>query len=103
SAEASYPLYQRILFGMHSISEYLFRFLAPVKLYYFYFFPIKSGDSLPWYYWGYLLILLCVGLFVVHHYRRNNKLVLFGLLFFVINVLLVLHIIPMPREMITAD
>lgn len=100
---SGYPFYQRVVFGMHSLSEYLFRFLAPVKLYYFYFFPSAPGESLPWYYWGYLLIMLCIGLFVWHHYKRNNKLILFGLLFFLINIILVLHLLPMPREMITAD
>lgn len=102
-SSSGYSFYQRAFFGMHSLSEYLFRFLAPVKLYYFYFFPIAPGESLPWYYWGYPLILLCIGLFIVHHYRRNNKLVLFGLLFFLINIVLVLHILPMPRQTITAD
>ncbi|TKG93348.1 hypothetical protein EYV94_16480 [Puteibacter caeruleilacunae] len=99
----TYPLYQRLLFGMSSFMEYIFRFIAPVKLYYFYFFPIEIGENLPAYYWGYpVLILICV-FFVLSQYERGNRLVLFGIMLFVINLLLVLHIVPMPRKMITAD
>jgi len=99
----TYPIYQRLIFSMSSLMEYIFRFIAPVKLYYFYFFPIEIGETLPLYYWGYpLLTLICV-LFVWHNYTRNNRLVIFGFLLFVINILLVVHIVPMPRKMITAD
>jgi hypothetical protein len=99
----TYPLYQRLIFSMSSFMEYIFRFIAPVKLYYFYFFPIEIGETLPLYYWGYpLLTFICV-LFIWHNYRRNNRIVIFGFLLFAINILLVLHLIPMPRKMITAD
>lgn len=40
---------------------------------------------------------------MVDMYRSKMYLPFFGLTFFVINILLVLHILPMPRTMITAD
>lgn len=99
----TYPLSQRLLFGMSSFMDYLFRFLAPVKLFYLYFFPVSAGEKLPLYYWGYpLLVLICIA-FVVYNYNRNNRLVVFGFWLFLINILLVLHFIPMPRYAITAD
>jgi len=99
----TYPFHQRLLFGMSSLMDYLFRFIAPVKLYYFYFFPINHGESLPVYFLIYpVLVVICV-LFVWNSYRRNNRLVVFGSLLFFINIVLVLHVIPMPRAMITAD
>jgi protein O-mannosyl-transferase len=101
--ENTYPLYQRAMFGMSSFMEYLFRFITPVKLYYYYFFPIVVGEKLPLYYWGMPLLVLICGAFVYDNYRKGNKIVVFGFLVFIINLLLVLHIIPMPRNFITAD
>ena len=98
-----YPVYQRAILGMHSLMEYLFRAIAPVRLYFVYFFPMQIGESLPWYYWVYPVMTLIVVAFVWHNIRRNNKLVLFGTLLFMVNMLLVLHILPMPRPTITAD
>ncbi len=99
----TYPLYQRMMFGMSSFMDYIFRFIAPVKLYYFYFFPIEKGETLPLFYWIYPLLVLITVAFVWLNYKRNNRIVIFGFLLFLINIVLVLHIVPMPRKMITAD
>jgi hypothetical protein len=101
--DVEYPFYQRFIFGMHSFVEYIFRFLAPAKLYFFHPFPISPGESLPLYYWGYLVLVGIIGYFVWDNYRKGNQLVVFGFLFFLINLLLVLHIIPLPRPVISAD
>ncbi|WP_223883311.1 hypothetical protein, partial [Arenibacter lacus] len=101
--EETYPIHQRLLFGMHSMVEYVFRSIAPVKLYYHYFYPIEIGEKLPWFFWGYLVLTIIIVGFIWSYYKRKNKLVLFGFALFIINILLVLHILPMPRKMITAD
>ncbi|WP_192348903.1 hypothetical protein [Algoriphagus sp. Y33] len=98
-----YPFYQRLVFGFYSITEYIFRFLAPVKLYFFHPYPISLGDSLPLHYYGYIVLAGIIGYFVWDHYSKGNKIVVVGFLFFLINLLLVLHIIPLPRTVITAD
>ncbi|MFA8436941.1 MAG: hypothetical protein ACEPOZ_20730 [Marinifilaceae bacterium] len=99
----TYPFDQRLFFGCHSLVQYIFRFLAPIKLNYFYCYPIEVGDVIPFYYWIYPLLVLIIFLFTWYNYKQKNQLVVFGVLFFLINLLLVLHIIPMPRKMITAD
>ncbi|MCE7054762.1 hypothetical protein LZF95_08765 [Algoriphagus sp. AGSA1] len=98
-----YPVYQRLVFGLYSITEYIFRFLAPVKLYFFHPFPISPGEALPLYYFGYILLAGIIGYYNWGYYRKGNRLVVVGFLFFLINLLLVLHIIPLPRTVITAD
>ena len=98
-----HPLYQRLVFGFYSISEYIFRFLAPVKMYFLHPFPISPGESLPLYYYAYILLVGIIVYFVWDNYRKENKLIVFGFLFFLINLILVLHIIPLPRTVITAD
>ena len=99
----AYPLGQRLVFGAHSIVVYVFRFLAPVKMYYFYFYPMMQGEPLPAMYWSYPVLLAILVWFGVEQYRRGNRLTVFGLLFFTVNLLLVIHLLPMPRRMITAD
>ncbi|MEB2782488.1 hypothetical protein U3A58_19015 [Algoriphagus sp. C2-6-M1] len=98
-----YPFYQRLVFGLYSITEYIFRFLAPVKLYFFHPFPISPGESLPLYFYGYIILVGIIGYFIWDNFRKGNKIVVVGFLFFFINLLLVLHIIPLPRTVITAD
>jgi protein O-mannosyl-transferase len=101
--EAGYPIYQRVVFAFYSLVEYVFRFLAPAKLYFFHPYPMSPGDVLPLYYWGYLLLAGIIGYFVWEQHQKGNSIVLFGFLFFLINLILVLHIIPLPRPVITAD
>jgi len=101
--EAGYPFYQRIVFAFYSLVEYVFRFLAPAKLYFFHPYPMTPGEALPLYYWGYLPLAGIIGYFVWDQYRNGNSIVLIGFLFFLVNLVLVLHIIPLPRPVITAD
>ncbi|WP_439483305.1 hypothetical protein [Cyclobacterium plantarum] len=98
-----YPFHQRLVFTMFSLSEYIFRFLAPVKLYFFHPFPVSAGEPLPLYYWGYIPVVSIIGYYVWDQYQKGNRLVVFGFLFFLFNLLLVLHIVPLPRPVITAD
>ncbi|MDO8967022.1 MAG: hypothetical protein Q8S14_20705 [Algoriphagus sp.] len=101
--EAGYPMYHRIAFAFHSLVEYVFRFLAPAKLYFFHPYPMSPGEALPLHYWGYILLAGIIGYFVWEQYKKGNSIVVFGFLFFLVNLTLVLHIIPLPRPVITAD
>lgn len=99
----AYPFHQRLVFGAHSLVQYIFRFLAPVRLYYWYFYPMTVGGELPFSYWAYPLLAGIVLLFVWSLWRDRNHLPVFGFAFFTVNLVLALHIIPMPRATITAD
>lgn len=99
----AYPFSQRIFIGAHSFVMYIYRFLAPVKLYYYYFYPMAPGDAVPAAYGIYLLLSLLVFIFFIYHFRHKNKVLATGFLFFLVNILLVLHVLPMPRGYATAD
>jgi len=99
----TYPWYDRLIFGSHSLIVYMIRFFAPVNLLYFYGIPIVVGESIPWIYYGYFVLAMFFLAYLIDLFRRKKYVPFFGLLFFVINILLVLHIIPMPRTMIMAD
>ncbi|MEI7896723.1 MAG: tetratricopeptide repeat protein [bacterium] len=76
-----------------SFISYLFKALIPVNLSAIYPYPPELGQLLPAVYY---LAILCVGLVVLFAWysRKWGKEVLFGFLFFVITIILVLQIIP---------
>lgn len=99
--EITYPLYQRLTFACFALIEYITKSLFPVKLNFFYPFPIVLGEELPLKFYIYpVLILLLTGWILVY---RKNKYLIFGLLIFIINLLLSIHIINMSRHSIIAD
>ncbi len=101
--EDAFPWEQRLVFGSYSLVVYLIRFIIPAKLLFYYGFPILAGEALPWTYYVFVSAALFVLMYLIDLYRQRKWAPFFGLLFFLINILLVLHIIPMPRAMITAD
>jgi len=100
-AEAIYPFWQRILFALYSISEYLTKWFFPYKLLYYYPFPSAVGDALPMWLFAYPVLLPTI--IIVFWKYISHWAVAFGLLFFLLHVSLMLHIIPMDRPTITAD
>jgi len=103
SEDSSFPFYQRIIFGFYSFIEYVFRFLVPSKFYFLNPFPITPGDSLPFYFYGYLLLTIIVCFYIFINIKKSKYIVLYGFLFFLLNLILVLHIFPLPRTIVTAD
>lgn len=99
----SYPLGQRLLFANYSLWEYVIKLVAPHNLSYFYFFPMEPGEPIPVRFWFYPV---ATGVFVwlLYEYRHKiNRVYLFGGLFFLINIALVLHVLSTPRAAIIAD
>lgn len=99
----SYPLGHRLLFTNYSFWEYLIKLTVPQNFSFFYFFPMDPGHTIPFRFWLYPLAsgVLC---WVLIEYRyKINSIVLFGGLFFLINIVLVLHVLPAPRATIISD
>lgn len=97
-----YTVFQRFLFGSYSLFEYITKSIIPFNLSYLYPFPILKGSteiSIRFYFYP----LLIMGLMLCLLYFRKNKILIFGCLFFIIHLLLVLHIIPIHRYGIIAD
>lgn len=102
SEAVSYTAIQRLLFGCYSLFEYLTKSLFPINLNYLYPFPILQGSSaMPIRF--YVYPVLVAGLSGVLYSFRKNRLLIFGSLFFIIHLLLSLHIVAMPRLGIVAD
>ena len=89
----SYDFIQRIALGCYALITYLWKAVAPAQQCCFYPYPPKVGGALPASYYVYPLIVAAV-IFVVFWFGRKSKVVVFGSLFFLINIALLLQFIP---------
>lgn len=94
----AYPVYERIGFAGYAIMQYAYRYIVPLNLSVIYPYP---QDKLVSALIGYIIILVlmftCYKLYATKRYS-----VLTGLLFFLVNLLLVLQFVPF-GEVLTAD
>jgi hypothetical protein len=98
-----YPLSQRALLANFSFIEYINKIFLPVKLSQFYNFPMEVGAVLPLKYWFYPILMIFLFGFIFRSYISRNRLAVFAFLFFLINITLALHIIPLARKALIAD
>jgi hypothetical protein len=84
-----FPLWTRLFFACYGVMIYFFRFFVPYPLSAFHPFP--SSDHLGWP----VLIspVFILALLAFLWYQRKNKIVVFGFLFYAVNLLLVLQIV----------
>ena len=99
--QLEYSMWQRILFCGYALYEYFVKTVFPLNLMYMYPFPILPAEKMPLTMYVYP-IFITAALFLVYMMRRNRMLV-FGTLFFVIHLLVALHIISISRYVIVAD
>jgi protein O-mannosyl-transferase len=93
----SYPLWSRPLFGCYVLMIYFLRFFVPYPLSNFH--PYPSTAHLP------LEIILSpffvIALFGFLWLKRKNKIIVFGLSFFIINLLLVLQVVAIGSSLVS--
>lgn len=98
--ELIYSLPERLFLGCYALFEYLTKCLFPFKLSYLYPFPMLPGESIPLRLWLYPIILVVV-VYCIYLLRKNT--ILFASTFFLIHILVALHIISISRFTVTAD
>ena len=96
-----FPMWQRLVFASYSITEYLTKLIVPTNLMYIYPFPMTPGAPLPHRFLIYPVIFAALAGAAI--YYRKYKLMVFGALFFLLNLALTLHIISMSRISIVSD
>ncbi|WP_336527677.1 hypothetical protein [Bacteroides acidifaciens] len=96
-----YTIVDRFIFLCYSVFKYLLISAIPFKLSYLYPFPFQVGEKIPMALWIYPFVILFIG-YVIYLYRRKTLLV-FCTLFFILHLLPVLHVIPLPRYVVAAD
>jgi len=84
-----FSITDRLFFACYVLMTYFLRFFIPYPLSAFHPFPITNFAGWP----IYLSPIFVVALLIAFWFLRKNKVVVFGILFYVINLLLVLQII----------
>jgi len=97
-----YALYQRVILSSYTLSEYFTKTLLPVNISYLYPFPLQIGDPVPVYLWIYPVAVVFMA-YAYYKLQARNVWLNFGLLFFIIHVILVINILSLARFSIVAD
>ncbi len=93
-SSTQYNYLDHILFSCYGILNYLVKLLIPINLSCFYAYPAKENGMYPLFFYMAPLLLLAI-VFVLYKLQLlKKKEVLFGLLFFVITILLVIQLLP---------
>ncbi len=94
------PVMKRVLVGCYSFMFYTIRFFAPVRLSAFYPYPASLPGALPP---TYLLApVICAVTAGLAYLGRRSKVIIFGFFFFLVNIVFILHFVPVGRT-VTAD
>lgn len=90
----------RIFLVSYAIVFYLFKLFVPVKLSVMHYYPAKVGGFLPLYY--YLMPLVIIALiYLIYKIKTGKRIFIFGTLFFLITISVVLQIIPVGGSVVS--
>jgi len=96
-----YPLWQRAILGCYSLFEYITKLVVPYNLLYIYPFPITIGEPVPAWMLLYPSLIIIIVLTLWKYISKWPAAC--GLIFFLIHIVITLHIIPLSRFAIVAD
>lgn len=97
-----FNLGERILFASYALGSYFTKLTMPFNLSFFYTYPVKG--AVPAYYYIYAILFLAVLSLLFNAIRRDNRVVVFGILFFLINIgLTIFTQVLSVRDVIMAD
>jgi tetratricopeptide (TPR) repeat protein len=92
--DVSFTPFERIAIAGYNVCTYLWKAVIPVGMCNFYPYPLKeANDTLSVTFYIYPLLVLGL-LFAVWWFGRKNKILIFGLGFFFVNIVLLLQLIP---------
>ncbi len=84
---AEYTFLDHILMVCYSILFYIFRAISPVHLSEVYAYPVKANGFLPSWYYLAPVAIICAG-FAIYRLKTLKRELIFGLSFFLINIIL---------------
>jgi len=100
-----YPdVMERIIYSNYAFAFYIYKLIFPFNLSALYPYPHTIYSELPWFYYAFLPALLLFITFIIILVRKNQRLLVFGLSFFLINIILLLKFHDVPSgDYIIAD
>lgn len=96
-----FPFWQRLLLSFYSICQYIVKILMPLRVHSFYDFPMSPGEPMPLMFLVFIPVCGTIG-YYLFRFRKNRELI-WGSAFFLINIGLTLHILPLGRDSLLAD
>lgn len=90
---ALYSFPERLMFAAYAIVNYLVRLAIPINLSAYYPYPEEIKGSYSWLVYTAPVIVLIPG-FLLYRLRKKSTYLLFGVLFFLVNIFLVLQLLP---------
>ena len=94
----AHAIHERVGYAGYALLQYIYKFFIPINLSVIYPYPQNKTVSLIIGYGVILIFIVCC----YKLYKLKHKIALYGLLFFVANLLLVLQFVPF-GEVLTAD
>lgn len=95
----AYSYVDRIFLIVHSMIFYFVKMVLPTGLSAFHSYPDKVNELLPWYYY-FSPVILGLILLAIYKFKKYRKELIFGFLFFVVNIILVIQIIPVGQAFV---
>jgi tetratricopeptide (TPR) repeat protein len=89
----AYNFVERITLGTYALVTYLWKAVVPAGLSNFYPYPEKVNGAISFSYYLYPLAVIAI-IFITWKFARRNKPIVFGSLFFLANIALLLQFIP---------
>ncbi|NPA44640.1 MAG: hypothetical protein GXO49_03820, partial [Chlorobi bacterium] len=92
-----FAIYQKVIYSSYNIIFYLRSFFFPFNLSMFHDTP----SSIPFYYYIYTILTFGLVIFVIYSIiKKKNRVLIFGLLFFLSTIFLTLHIVAFSRAIV---
>lgn len=88
-----FPFFYRIVFSSYAYCHYLFKLILPIELCSYYPYPIKVGETMPVFYYLYVLLVLSF-MISLYYFNRYSRKIGFGIAFFTVTIFLVLQLFP---------
>lgn len=93
---------QRILFSAYALLFYLYKIIIPANLSCYYPYPVDSNDIISNRFVFISPLILIILTFLTYKYLRKHREHIFGILFFLVNIILLTQLIPV-GDAICAD
>ena len=101
SGESSFiiPLYQRIAYACYGFCMYIYKLIIPINLSAYYPYPLNADSTFPFYIYFLIIPAAFISGILFYHLKRNKS-ISFGILFFIINIILMLKLFPVANFII---
>ncbi len=88
------PLSLQLILACYGLIVYIIKLLIPFNLSIIYPYPLNVDNSLPSIYFVFPILVLALVILVLYFFKKGYKEVALGIVFFVVNIFMVLQIAP---------